>query len=443
MKTLNVIMVFSLVSLVQETIAQITISGEFRPRTEYRHGFGSLADTAQRSAFFTQQRSRLNFEYKAGKIESKFTLQDIRVWGSQPQLNATDGLTSVHEAWANLLLSQRLSLKFGRQEIALDDHRIFGNVGWAQQARSHDAAILGMADSTMNFQFAAAYNQNGVQSATTSYTVPKSYKSMQYLYFSKKVGALKTSWLLLNLGQQVNVLDGAGNTISYHDNYSQTIGTHTAYKGEKVGLVFNGYYQMGKTAQTSARDISALLLGLEFNYKISKTFTTTLGYEYQSGNSQTDKSASYASTEHAFNPFFGTNHKFNGFMDYFYVGNHIGNVGLQDVYLKLNFKLEKVSFGVDGHYFMAAADVLDAKELAVNNNIRRMSHSLGTEIDAYIGFNLVKGAKLKAGYSQLFATSSLAAVKGITNYLGDPTVFGQNNWAYVMVTVKPSFFTKE
>ena len=32
----------------------------------------------------------------------------------------------------------------------------------------------------------------------------------------------------------------------------------------------------------------------------------------------------------SFTPFYGTNHKFNGHMDYFYVGNHIGNVGLRE-----------------------------------------------------------------------------------------------------------------
>jgi hypothetical protein len=57
------------------------------------------------------------------------------------------------------------------------------------------------------------------------------------------------------------------------------------------------------------------------------------GYEYLSGNSynKTDK-------VYAFEPFYGTNHKFNGFMDYFYVGNHINSVGLHDAWLKYGYK---------------------------------------------------------------------------------------------------------
>ena len=46
-----------------------------------------------------------------------------------------------------------------------------------------------------------------------------------------------------------------------------------------------------------------------------------------------------ASENKAFTPFYGTNHKFNGFMDYFHVGNHANSVGLIDIYTKVKTKL--------------------------------------------------------------------------------------------------------
>ena len=36
-------------------------------------------------------------------------------------------------------MNEKFAFKVGRQEINYDDARIFGNVDWAMQARSHDA----------------------------------------------------------------------------------------------------------------------------------------------------------------------------------------------------------------------------------------------------------------------------------------------------------------
>jgi hypothetical protein len=33
----------------------------------------------------------------------------------------------------------------------------------------------------------------------------------------------------------------------------------------------------------------------------------------------------------SFNSLYGTNHKFNGWVDYFYVGNHAESIGLVDI----------------------------------------------------------------------------------------------------------------
>jgi hypothetical protein len=422
--------------------AQFTLSGEFRPRTEVRHGFKTLSDSAQKSAFFTDQRTRLTATYKTEGFQTKLVLQDVRVWGSQPQLVANDGaLTTVHEAWGEAFINDKIGMRFGRQELVYDDHRIFGNVGWAQQARSHDALLFRIKfDTTFQMHIGGAYNQDGAGLVGTS-AGNGSYKAMQFLWLKKQFNKeLSSSFLFLNNGKQVNYTNGLGGD-EYHDNYSQTIGTHTAYKGSKFGVTFNGYYQMGKTNQRPARDIGAYLVGLDLSYKISANMKAILGFEMQSGNDQTDTTASYAETEHAFSPFYGTNHKFNGFMDYFYVGNHNGSVGLQDFYLKLKYKKAKKSVGVDVHLFMAAGEVTDQIELATNGNYKAMAAQLGTEIDLYCGFPVSKGVMFKAGYSHMIGTETMATLKGVTNYKGelnDET----NNWAYFMLIVKPTFLKK-
>ena len=81
---------------------QFSLTGELRPRTEYRHGLKTLASKDQASAFFTSQRTRLLLDYQGEKFNIGFNLQDIRVWGSTSQLNITDNFSSVHEAWGEI-----------------------------------------------------------------------------------------------------------------------------------------------------------------------------------------------------------------------------------------------------------------------------------------------------------------------------------------------------
>ncbi len=418
--------------------AQFSLSGEVRPRTEYRHGFKTLSDSAQQPAIFTDQRTRLTAGYKSEGFRTKIVVQDVRVWGSQPQLVANDGaLTTMHEAWGEALLNDKVSLRFGRQELAYDDHRIFGNVGWAQQARSHDALLFKINfDTTLQVHVGGAYNQDGATLVGTS-AANGSYKAMQFLWLHKEFNNLAFSLLFLNNGLQVNYSNALGEPL-YHDNYSQTVGTHTRYSKGKFGVTFNGYYQAGSTNNRPARSINAYLVGLDLSYQLSSNVKATVGFELQSGNDQTDTTAAYAETEHAFSPFYGTNHKFNGFMDYFYVGNHKGSVGIQDFYLNLGYKKGKKSIGLNTHIFMAAAEVLDQQELASSGNIAAMPSQLGTELDFYGGFPLSKGVMCKIGYSHMIATNTMAVLKGVTDYQGEVNS-ATNNWAYMMIIVKPVF----
>jgi len=452
---------------------QFTLDGELRPRFEYRHGYKNVADSSQNSAAFVEQRTRLNFGYKTEGYIFKLTLQDVHIWGSQPQLvntyskTNTDGsLLSIHEAWGEALLNDYWSFKFGRQEIALDDHRIFGNVGWASQARSHDAAILKLKKDKFQLQIGGAYNQDRAALANTV-AARGSYKALQYVWLNNKFNEnFNASILFLNNGkEQLDSTRFANQPVTaiYYDNYSQTAGTRLVYKKGKFALSGAFYYQTGVHGDRTKifsdvdgrynKEIEAMNYSAEIAYKPTKKFSTTLGYEYMSGQSQTDTSFSYRTVNHAFTPFYGTNHKFNGFMDYFYVGNHVGSVGLQDIYLKLKYKHEKFWVGTDVHLFMAAEDVLDGYKIsedintAINNGtpitdvdmLQAMSASLGTEIDLTFGFNLSKGVAFKGGYSVMIDTETLAYLKGVTDYKGQGRTDQNNGWGWAMIIIKPQF----
>ncbi|WP_055442392.1 alginate export family protein [Lacinutrix himadriensis] len=393
---------------------EFEISTELRPRFEYRHGYKTLIADDADAATFISQRTRLNFGYKSEKLQMYLAVQNVRVWGDVATLSTSDANgTAIHEAWAKLYLDPKLSLKFGRQEIVYDDHRIFGNVGWAQQARSHDAFVATYTPNENNqLDIGIAFNENAETLFDTDYTVDN-YKAFQYAWYHTKLDAVDLSFLILNNGLAYDADD------EQKVAYNQTLGTHMNYKKNKLQADASMYYQTGKIANTS---LNAFNIAGNVFYTINEKFKTGLGVEYLSG-------ADSNSTENkikSFNPWFGTNHKFNGFMDYFYVGNHINSVGLLDVNATIAYQKDKFSAKLIPHVFSSAATVVDASG-------KEMDNVLGTELDLVLGYKWTKDVSFQAGYSQMFATETMEVLKGGNT---DNT----NNWAWLMITVKPSLF---
>jgi len=115
-------------------------------------------------------------------------------------------------------------------------------------------------------------------------------------------------------------------------------------------------------------------------------------------------------------------------MDYFYVGNHLNSVGLQDVFLKLNYNQNKWQFNLIPHIFSTAANVYKAGN--------KMDSNLGTEIDFTTNYTVQKDVTLTAGYSQMFASNTLKYLKGVDNSY-------TNNWAWIMISINPRLFSSK
>lgn len=386
-------------------VAQVTFSGELRPRTEYSHGFGTLAGDLQDASLFTSQRTRLSAQFKNEQLSSRVVLQDVRIWGAQAQLTGNeDFAVSVHEAWAETGLVGKWHLKAGRQELVYDDSRILGNVGWAQQGRTHDVAVLkwqGKAEAHLGLAFHQNANrQNNLFDGNDA------YKSMQFLWLNKKQEDWSASLLLLNNGVPLNVAGQGQETV-----YSQTLGTHVKYRPTgAVQVNLNAYYQAGELVLAGVRrDLSAYNLLAEVLYN-SEGWQFTAGYEMLSGNDVNN------STVGAFNPLYGTNHKFNGHMDYFYVGNHLNSAGLGDVYLKGVLSKEKFNTALHLHFFSTASDIGLSE-----------GGYLGTEADWSFAWTVNQNTMLALGYSQLFASDKMEALKG-----GNANE--NQNWGWMMLT---------
>lgn len=387
-----------------EVHAQVTLSGEFRPRTEFSRGYKSLAVEDQKMSTATAQRTRLNAIYTTEPVKAKLVLQDVRFWGSQPQLVTNeDYAVSVHEAWAEIKLAENFSLKAGRQELVYDDSRIFGNVGWAHQARSHDLALLKL-EQDFKLHLGIAHHENA-DITNNFYNGPDAYKDMQFLWFNKSWENTGLSLLFLNNGVPVYV-----SAQEQENRYSQTLGGRVTHALEDISLASNLYFQTGKHVSDNA--VSALNFLVEASMKNG----FSAGFEHLSGNSYDKNDKVYA-----FNPFYGTNHKFNGYMDYFYVGNHINSVGLNDIYVKYGYQKDKFGFNGHLHYFASAGKIsADAKKY------------LGTELDLDISWAVQANAVISAGWSLMFAGESMELLKG-----GDHTA-GQH-WGYIMLSVTPTF----
>ena len=419
-------------------MAQFTFSGQYMSRGEYRHGYSTLSDTNMNAGIFISQRLRVNGEYKHEKFKIYAAMQDVRTWGSVAN-SAIDnkGLFSLFEGYGELYFTKKITAKIGRQVLSYDDDRILGGLDWTMAARRHDAGVFKYTDSTWAVHVGGAWNQNYETNKAVQYNVAGNYKTFQYLWANKQIKKVGISFLFLNNGMPYTHVDGVTGKKDSITLYTQTTGLRAEYKGNKLGALIYGYYQMGDNAsaapssptgkweKTSAYDVCA-----EVSYKPVKGLLTTLGGELLSGNSQTDTTSAYRKVNHAFNPLYGTNHRFNGYMDYYYVGNHINTVGLMDIYLRVHYTYKKVMLGVNGHYFNSAAPIQDKR---VTTSIKALPANLGGEVDATLSYNFAEGVAIQAGYSQYFGTYSMMVLRSPKGMSLTP----KSNWAYISLVIRP------
>lgn len=418
---------------VQSIAAQFSLDAQFRPRTEYRNGFQFLQQDGIDAGFVTNTRARIGVGYKTETYQIYINIQDVQIWGENPQLVPVDGNNSfaLFEAWGELQFGGGWSTRLGRQVLSYDDQRYFGGLDWAQQGRYHDLAMIKYRKKDFMLDVGLAFNQDldnlggplfGFKNSGTEFNSanPFQYKTMQHLYAKKGFKAFGASLILANLGfQQIDTETGDASDLRH----TFTAGTHLTYKKGKFGLEANAFLQSGEFVTGIDID-GAYLLGLEASYSVSPKTKLGIGIEAISGDDP-----STAGTE-AFLPHFGTNHKFNGFMDHFYVGNWINNVGLLDIHASATFKLgDKTTLFTKLLSFQGMEDTPSGES------------SLGTELDLVLTQKF-KDFALQIGYSQLFAADGLEELETARLGAGEALDFkGSQNWAWAMIIIKPTLFT--
>jgi hypothetical protein len=438
----------------QSVHAQVSLGAQLRTRTELRDGQGAPLPEGSSPAFFTSQRSRFTAGFTGYRFKLGITVQDIRVWGQDASsINRTttaenNGLL-VHEAWAEILLldtivkNKSLQLKIGRQELVYDDSRLLGNLDWLQQGRRHDAAILKYESGPYMLHVGAAFNQNKENAAGSIYnpTPPGNYtantnggnmyKSLEFLYAGKKLPKGNISFLFLADQFSKFHMDTTGTTKVWEQGVydRMTTGLYFNNQFNRLSVTASGYYQFGTNA--TAQKVSAGLLSASFQYLLHTSFSAGAGIDYTTGGTSGNGTSIKS---HAFDPLYGTPHKFWGYMDYFYVASGFGNRGLQDYYIKTKYKAgSRFQLTGDIHEFFSASTIPNNSNPTASLNKR-----FGTETDIVALYSLTKVISFEAGYSHFWNTASLtaASVKNVFNAQSN------SNWAYVMITIRPEILLK-
>ncbi|HPJ61657.1 alginate export family protein [Lentimicrobium sp.] len=411
----NFILIF-LIFISQAAIAQFSVDAQLRARGEVRDGYQKINPEDASPAVLVSQRTRLAFTYEMPRLKLKIVPQDVRLWGDQAKLSATgvgdNPSLDLYEAYAELRISELLSISAGRQELIYDNGRMLGNRNWNQNGISYDALVLKYRRDGWKIDAGASWNT--LSEASYGNLYPKArIKSLNYLWINKKVSEkLNLSFLHISSGYtKTDTTDPI--------NFRHTSGFYGNYSGEALNFMGNAYYQYGKNRD--GNKLNAMLIEAEISLKTGK-LTPGAGISYLSGN---DKTPGPDETDKLFDPLYGNRHGFNGAMDYFTnypVQTRQG--GLADYYLWLDYKFsKKVSVRNTVHFF----------NLAMTNPGTPDDKALGFENDLILKYRFSEWGNLESGYIFFNPTETLKEIQQTNSD-------NFNQFFYIQLTLTPNLF---
>lgn len=429
-----------LLSFVSITILaqEFSMDAEYRPRAEFRSGYSKPLSKEYDPDLLMMQRVRLNANYHSKLINAVLSIQDARIFGeANAKGEAVDEKKkapslSLYEAWAELVLPKGIAFRIGRQAISYDDQRLLSKCNWSNTGSAHDLALLTYQYKKFKANLGYAYNNSDSNPLTSDYAYGSTsfYKNMAYLWLYNDFGqsGWKVSAIAISEGFQ-QTEDKEDGTKSYFNSYKYTYGGNVEFKKKNFPLSAYAtiYGQTGKTNKNVK--LKAYLLALKLNYEIIKPVLISGGIDFYSG---TDNTVDRAKESRTFSGLYGSNHSFNGSMDY-WSSTSLPTGGLVDLYLSCQYLIgSKVTLTGAFHSFRLA------KEMRVN-----YGKGLGNELDLDVSYKFCKIATVKAGWSTYFdsdLTKIVRGVEGVASPSEDtPTRF--NQWAYVSLTITPQLFT--
>jgi hypothetical protein len=237
-------------------------------------------------------------------------------------------ITEINQAYLGWSPVNTLPLRFGLQEIVVDNSRFIGNVGWRQNHQSFEAAraaFNGVKNLKLDFSYI------GRQHNIFGGSQPMDTMHLGAAYTFGAIGTLKAYWMILDYDrEQLQALNNA------------TIGAFfdgNAKLGKKLKLGYRLEYAK-QSDVNNPNDIDADYIRADLGLTVSKV-VFGLGYEALSGSEQDGQ----------FKTPLATLHKFNGWADKFL---NTPTNGLQDLFASVTATLGK--FKLEGIYHDFSAD---------------------------------------------------------------------------------------
>jgi hypothetical protein len=419
--------------IISQTKGQFTLKGEFRPRFEYRRGYGEILTKDEKPILTVSQRSRLSAYYQADIFSFGFGIQDIRVWGDDDMYSSTgvSGSKSsidLNEAWIGIKPYQNGLIKIGRQYWIYEDERLLAQRGWNQSEIKYDAVLFQHIQDKLQFDIGLSWNNMQEKNYGNEYLSAK-MKTLNFIYLKKNI----TDWLYVSA---MGIASGFTATDTTPEINMQ--GTYGGYlyikKGGLVALA-SGFYQNGKNRK--GLETSAYMFAISGDYTFKKVFSVGAGIDYLSGNDQKKINyPDYGEKAHSFDNLYGVRHRVFGHMDLFNnLPKSTGNGGIMDIFLRLKWiPVTNTTLAADFHFFSLQNNVIaDPWPLQPTY----LSKGLGQELDLNISWDINKILNLKGGYSFYLVTDSMEKLQGI-----EPGNSRFPTWVWVMITAKPVFLGK-
>ena len=345
----------------------VKLSGEIRPRYEYADVDNNDKDAGQALTARIKLVASTDKFFGIDNLNMNLGIIDVYDFGWHEYNSLYNGQTDYdvivdpkYAMLSNADINYKIGktvLHAGRSQVNLDNQRFIGTVGWRQLERSYDTVYV--ADNSvenLNLLAAWVYGIQGVKAGpkadTNSVLLHASYKVMPELTitaYDYMIASFADTYGAALTGK----VNAGGAKLSYRAEYAMQSDATMEIHGAK-GKADADYFNLDLGA-----NISGVIAGAN--------------YEFMSG-ADGDKTT--------FTPLLGTNHKFNGWADEFFVAKKPEG-GLNDMNFRLGYKAK--GFGkVLAVYHDFSADT------KMDNGAGGTTDDLGSEID-FLYANKVPG----------------------------------------------------
>ena len=224
-------------------------------------------------------------------------------------------------------------------------------------------------------------------------------------------------------------LQGGDRRVDETTFHEQIYGTFLSFQPKNWALEAAYYREAGK--EEHGLPINAWMASGKVTWKPSQSFQLYGGYDFLSGDKYfaVPPEGRFGMVHHdvirGFSSLYGSNHKFYGAMDFFYVTTYVRGFtpGLQNAYIGTGWKPGKnLSLDLSYHF------------LAIATNLDNVKKPLGHEVEFSASYSFRPDTKLSMGFSFMKGTDTMAYLK---------RSFGDNRleWAWAMLTVSPKFLS--